>query len=88
MTSANRRTMLTAGVCGVRGLRYQDIRILSIEPMPRRRWVEAGLSLLRPQVLSQAIPCWICDGHSGTATRFSVSVLDLPYREHFFSALY
>jgi hypothetical protein len=79
---------MTTAVCSIRELRYQDIGILSVKPMPRRRWVEAGLSLLRPRVLSQAIPSGICNGHSGTVTRFSVSISDFPYRDNLFSAMY
>ena len=79
---------MTTAVCSVRELRYQDIRILSIEPMPWRGWVEAGLSILRPRVLSQAIPCGFCDGHSITVTRFSASIADFPHRDYFFVALY
>ena len=79
---------MTTAVCSGRELRCQDIRILSVEPMPRRGWVEAGLSLLRPRVLSQTVPCGICDGHSGTVARFSVNISDLPYRDDFLSPLY
>ena len=82
------RTVLTTAVCSVRNPGCQDIRILYVEPMPPRRRVEAGLSLLRPQILSQAIPRGLCDGHSGTVTGFSLSIADFPYRDHFFSVLY
>jgi len=79
---------MATAVCSVRELRYQDIRILSVEPMPRHGWVEAGLSLQRPRVLSQAMACGVCDGHSGIVTRFSVSISDFPYRDYFVVTLY
>jgi hypothetical protein len=80
--------MLTTAVCSVREMTCKDIRILSLEPVPRGRWVEAGLSLPRPRVLSQVIPCGVCDGHSGTVTGFSLSISDFPYSDHCFIALY